>query len=79
MIEDAIFRTIFENTVDAPAFERAIKDSLPDENLILSLEKQVKAREKELKRTEKELDKLVNLALEGTLKKETIHEREKAL
>ena len=79
LIENAIFRTIFENTVDAPAFERAIKDSLPDEDLILSLEKQVKAREKELKRTEKELDKLVNLALEGTLKKETIHEREKAL
>ncbi len=79
LIEDAIFRTIFENTVDAPAFERAIKDSLPDESLILSLEKQVKAREKELKRTEKELDKLVNLALEGTLKKETIQEREKAL
>ena len=79
LIEDAIFRTIFENTVDAPAFERAIKDSLPDESLIMSLEEQVKASEKELKRTKKELDKLVNLALEGTLKKETIQEREKAL
>jgi hypothetical protein len=79
LIEDAIFRTIFENTVDAPAFERAIKDSLPDENLILSLGKQAKASEKELKGAEKELDKLVNLALEGTLKKETIQEREKAL
>lgn len=79
LIENAVFQTIFENVVDVPSFERAIKDSLPDETLILSLGKRAKACEKELKGMEKELDKLVNLALEGTLKKETIQEREKAL
>ncbi|MDV2503798.1 MAG: recombinase family protein [bacterium] len=79
LVENAVFRTIFENTVDAPAFERAIAESLPDERLIKSLEKQVKAMEKELKRIGKELDTLVDLALSGTLAKGTIRGREQSL
>lgn len=79
LMENAIFRTIFENTVDAPAFERAIAESLPDERLIKSLEEQVKAKEKELKRIGKELDTLVDAVLSGTLAKETIRGREQTL
>ncbi|MBW1765355.1 MAG: recombinase family protein, partial [Deltaproteobacteria bacterium] len=30
LIENAVFKTIFENTVDAPAFEQAIQESMPD-------------------------------------------------
>jgi hypothetical protein len=78
-IENAVFKTIFENIVDIPAFEQAISESLPDEKLIKSLEKQVKAGEKELKRIEKDLDKLVDLALSGTLEKGTIKNKEKSL
>jgi len=31
-IERAVFATIFENFADVPSFEKAIKDSLPDQN-----------------------------------------------
>lgn len=78
-IERAVFQTIFENTVDAPAFERAISESLPDEKLINSLQNKIQAGEKELKGIDKELSKLVDLALSGTLKKETIRDKEEAL
>lgn len=74
-----MFRTIFENTVDAPAFERAIVESLPDEKLIKSLEGKVKQSERELKRITKELDKLLDLALSGALQKETIRGKEETL
>ena len=78
-IERAVFETIFENIVDAPSFERAISESLPDEKLILNLELEIKADEKKLKTISRELDKLVDLALSGTLNKETIRAKEQEL
>jgi hypothetical protein len=78
-IENAVFKTIFENIADVPAFEQAISDSRPDEKLIKSLGKRVKAGEKELKRIERELDKLVDAVLSGTLEKETVKNKEKSL
>jgi hypothetical protein len=78
-LENAVFRTIFENTVDVPAFEQAIQESLPDESFINSLEKQIKAEEKELTRIEKELDKFVDAVVSGTLKKDTVKKKEKSL
>ncbi len=58
------------NTVDAPAFEQAIAESLPDEKMVKGLENEIKAGEQELKRIEQELDKLVDMALNRVLKKE---------
>ena len=78
-IEAAIFQTIFENILDFPAFERAIAESLPDEDLINDLEQQLKTNKKQLKLTIKELDKLVDIALAGTLEPETIKQKESAL
>lgn len=78
-IERAVFATIFENVYDAPSFERAIAESLPDEKMVASLEAEVKAREKGLKGIARDLDKLIDLALSGSLKKATIKEREAAL
>ncbi len=78
-IENAVFQTIFENMADVPSFEKAIANSLPDEKLIKSLIDKIKTGEKELKRINKELDKLVNLALSGTLERETIKSKEQSL
>jgi len=78
-LERAIFTTIFENFVDVPSFERAIADSLPDEKLIKDLEMRIKSSENQLKMTSRELDKLVDLALTGTLSKETISKKEQSL
>ncbi|MEX1011054.1 MAG: recombinase family protein [Balneolaceae bacterium] len=78
-IENAVFRTIFENMADVPSFEKAISQSLPDEKLIKGLNKKIKAGEKDLKKLNRELDKLVDLAMSGTLKKETIREKEQSL
>ena len=42
---------------DEPAFQKAVKDSVPDEKHIQSLKREIAKKEKELKRIEKELDK----------------------
>jgi hypothetical protein len=78
-LEDAVFRTIFENMADIPAFETAIAESLPDAKLIRALEDKAKQSQKELKRIDKELEKLVDLALSGTLQKSTIKAKEASL
>jgi len=75
-IEYAVFSTIFENIVDVPSFEQAISESLPDEKMINDLELEIKSCEKELKRVTHELDKLVGMALAGTLNRETIKSKE---
>jgi site-specific DNA recombinase len=78
-IEKAVFETIFENVVDVPNFEKAIAESMPDENMILELESKIKNSEKELSRIQKELNRLVDLAVSGTLQKETLHNKEQEL
>ncbi len=78
-IERAVFETIFESVMDVPSFEKAIAESLPDEKLIEGLKLKIKADEKELKTVDRELDKLVELALSGTLSKETIKGKEQTL
>jgi len=78
-IEKAVFETIFENIVDVPSFEKAIAESMPDEKMIQQLEFKIKNSEKELSKIQKELKKLVDLALSGTLTKETIQSKEKEL
>lgn len=78
-IERAVFETIFENIVDMPSFEKAIADSLPDEKMINDLKLKIIESEKELKKVTKELNKLVEIALSGTLSKETIKAKEKEL
>ena len=78
-IEKAVFQTIFENIADIPSFEKAIQDSLPDEQYIKDLQSKVNDREKELKKLSRQLDELVNLALSGALEHDTIKSREQAL
>jgi site-specific DNA recombinase len=78
-IEKAIFETIFENIVDEPNFEKAIASSLPDINMIDNLKAKIKDGEKRLKKVQTELDKLVAIALNGTLTDETIKGKETEL
>lgn len=79
VIENAVFRTIFENVRDEAGFEKAIAESLPDDKMIMSLQKDIAKDEGALKRIDRELEKLVNLALKGTLKQETIQKKESDL
>ena len=79
MIEKAVFQTIFENVSDEPSFDRAIKRSLPPESHVKNLQKSIAKGERGLKKIEKDLLKLVNLALKGRLKKETIQHKETEL
>lgn len=78
-IEKAVFETILENLVDIPSFEKAIADSLPDEKMINDLKNKIAENEKELKKITKELNKLVDIALSGTLSRETIRAKESEL
>ncbi len=79
LIENAVFKTLFENAWDDPGFQEAVKDSMPDERQIQSLEEAVKKKEKGLRKIERRLEKLVDLAVEGTLRKETIKRQEEGL
>ncbi len=78
-IEKAVFETIFENIYDAGGFEKAIAESLPDDNLRHELERQIEVNEKNLKNVNKELSKLVQAVLDETLSAETIKAKEQEL
>jgi len=78
-LENAIMTTIFENFADVPSFTQAIAQSIPDASMISDLKGRIQATEKELARNQKQLDKLVDLALSGTLDRETIRSREASL
>jgi hypothetical protein len=78
-IERAVFATIFENFVDAPSFERAIAESLPDVQMTKGIESHIANNTKRLKKIERDLHKLVALAVAGTLTHDTIQGREREL
>lgn len=78
-IEDAVFRKIFENTIDEVGFSKAIKDALPDPKDIDTMKANIVKNEKRLAKVEKDLNKLVDLAMNGTLRKETLREKEEEL
>ncbi len=78
-IEEAVIKTIFENTFDEEGFNTAIKDSLPDKEYIDSLKNNIANNENALKKTNKALDKLVKAVEVGSLRKETIQKRESEL
>lgn len=78
-IENAVLKTIFENTLDEVGFQKAIKESLPDDNYRKQLQENIAKDESELKKIEQDLDKLAEAVIDGTLKKETVTNKEKAL
>jgi len=78
-IEKAVFRTIFENIVDVPSFEAAIAESLPDEKAKEKLKIEIGNDRKALRTITEEKNKLIELALNGTLKRETIQKKEEGL
>ena len=74
-IEKAVFETIFENIVDVIGFEKAIKESLPDQNWIDELKDKIDRSEKRLTKIEVGLEGLVDAVLNHTLTAETIKNR----
>jgi hypothetical protein len=74
-IENAVFSTIFENFVDVPSFECAIAESMPDEKMVNNLQVKIGTDKLALAKVEKGLNQLVDIAMEGTLAKETLQER----
>lgn len=78
-IEEAVFKAIFENFVDVPNFEKAIAESLPDPTTKTDIELRIAGNRKRIKKLDKDLDDLVNLALSGTLTRETIQKKETEL
>ncbi len=79
VLEKAVMQTIFENIANVPSFEKAISESLPDKIKVDHLKETIKEQESQLRKIDKDLDKLVDLALSGTLNKETIRTKEKEL
>ena len=78
-IEHAVFETIIENFADVPSFEKAIADSLPNEEYRKTLKSNIEHKEQQLKRVKRDLDKLVEAYLDETLEKSTIKNKEQEL
>jgi len=76
MIENAVFKTIFDDTFDEVGFNSAIKDTFPTTKEVDKLKADISRDEKALKKVNKDLETLIDLALAKTLKVETIRERE---
>ena len=64
---------------DTPGFRQAIKDSLPDENMIKSLNAKLANDQKALKKVNRDIDKLVDALLNGILSQEVIKKRQDEL
>jgi site-specific DNA recombinase len=79
MIEEAVFETIFQYTFDLNGFNKIMKKALPDTNYRQIEEKRASKIERRLKNINKDLNKLVELALEGTLQNSTIKNKEHVL
>jgi hypothetical protein len=75
-IEDAVFRKIFQNTIDEVGFSKAIRDAVPSPEHIEAMKANIVKNEERLRKVEKDLNNLVDLAMNGTLRKETIEKKE---
>jgi hypothetical protein len=74
-IEDAVFRKIFQNTIDEVGFSKAIRDAVPSPEHIEAMKANIVKNEERLRKVEIDLHKLVDLAMNGTLRKETIKKK----
>ena len=71
-IEDRIFKMLFDVSYDRIGFEEATREGLPDAKYLTVLRGEIDQKEKELKRVNADLNKLVDIALAGTLKENVI-------
>jgi hypothetical protein len=78
-IEQAVFETIRENTLDEVAFQQAIKDSLPDEEYIAEMQERIRKNEAGLKSIDKQIGRLAEAVAGGHLKPETAGTTDKKL
>ena len=78
-IEKGVFDLIFETVGDTPGFRAAIRNSLPDENMIKDLKTKLANDQKALKKVNRDLDKLIDFALKGILNENVIKSRQDEL
>ncbi|MCG2776943.1 MAG: recombinase family protein [Desulfobacterales bacterium] len=78
-IEQAVFETIRENTLDEVAFQQAIQDSLPDEEYVAELNERINKNEADLKSIDKQISRLAEAVAGGHLKPETAGTTDKKL
>jgi DNA invertase Pin-like site-specific DNA recombinase len=77
--ENIVFKMMFTDVYDEVAFNKSIKDALPDDSLRSELETKIKKAKKALKNIESDLNELVDAVLKKTLRQETIAARETEL
>ncbi len=80
VIENAVFRTIFENTKDEVGFERAIQSTFPDAEKKDKLKARIAGDKRELKKVEGDIEILIDAVLgRKLLGRKVIEAREKDL
>ena len=76
MIENAVLKTIFENTKDEVGFEKAIQETFPSEDDREKLKERITEDKAGLKKVDTDIEKLIDLALGKLLDRKTIKKRE---
>ena len=71
-IEDKVFEWIFKHTDNKQAFEKAIKESLPDALYIKELKGKIAWNEKKLQKVKNDLNRLVQKVLDNKIRDESI-------
>jgi site-specific DNA recombinase len=75
-VEQTVFEMIFEDIGDIVSFEKNISRTLPDTDYIHRLDAEIERLQKDVKQISSKLEKLIDLAIEGALDKDTIRARE---
>jgi DNA invertase Pin-like site-specific DNA recombinase len=76
LVEDLVLKNAFENVYDEEAFAAAVAKSIPSSKDVAELDGLIATDEALLKKLQGELNKLVDIALKGTLSRATIQKRE---
>ena len=79
VIEQAVLEVVFDNACDEAAYHTAIQKAFPSKDEIKEMNDRLVLKEKELVSVNKDFEKLVDALLDGTMKKETIKNRETEL
>jgi len=67
ILEYAVMQLLFETSFDEAGYRDAVKDAMPSQESIESMQQGLKDHKRELKQIDKQLENLLDLALKGAL------------
>ena len=79
ILEYAVMQLLFETSFDEAGYRDAVKDAMPSQESIESMQQGLKDQKRDLKQIDKQLENLLDLALKGALIDQIKHREEQLL